>query len=238
MSEVDRSSNQKEEYGQKALISIVPGLIGLILGAVFVGYKSMFSGLGWVLILMGLAAIGYGVSQILNMKKIVSFPVQCPFCKHKNHFTVEPHSDVRCEGCQRSIPIMQGRILLVEQVRCGFCNHLNYYSEKSTGLICEQCNRVVPIAHDGETKASATFEHFTIQDDDRPYDLILSGGSASNEDLVSTLQHMLALNRQQVRQMFDELPVTLLTGVPRKKAELLQAQIEMHHGQSEYKVSS
>lgn len=238
MPSLDRSSNIKEQLGQRALFAIVPGIVGLALGCTLVAYRGMFVALGYLLILMAVAAIVYGAIQFSHMRKITSFPVKCPFCNHKNDFSEEPAEDVRCEGCQRSIPIEAGRILAVEQVRCGFCNHLNYYSEKSTGLICENCNRVVPIANDNENRSKTTFEHYTIQDDDRPYDLILNLGSANNEELVSTLQQMLALNRNQVRQMFDELPVTLLTGIPKKKAELLKAQIDMHNGTAEFRISS
>lgn len=219
-------------------MSIVPGLIAIGLGAVMIKYQGMLVALGFVLSAMGLAAVVYGAIQLGNMKKIPSFPVTCPFCKHKNDFTEEPLNDVRCEGCQRSIPIYEGRVLHVEQVRCGFCNHLNYYSEKSTGLICENCNRIVPIANEGGAQAQSVMQNYTIQDDDRTYDLILAeGGSSHNEDLVSTLQQMLALNRNQVKQMLEDLPVVLLTGIPKKKAELLKAQIEMHHGKAEPRVS-
>lgn len=238
MSHFERSSNIREEFIQKALVSIVPGVIALGIGIVFIVYQGMFVSLGYVLGLMGLAAIVYGVVQVSKSRQIPSFPVKCPFCNHKNDFTEEALEDVRCEGCQRMVPIQGGRILQVWQVRCGFCNHLNYYSEKSTGLICENCNRVVPIANEGGANAQSTFEHYTVHDDDRPYDLVLTdGGPSHNEELVSTLQHMLALNRNQVKDMLDELPVTLLTGIPKKKAELLKAQIEMHHGKADSKVS-
>lgn len=238
MSHLERSSNLKEQLGQRALVSIVPGVIVLGIGILLITYRSVLSTLGIVLVIMAVVAIGYGVMQLSQMKKIPSFPVKCPFCNYKNTFTEEPEGDVRCEGCQRSIPIYEGRILSVEQVRCGFCNHLNYYSEKSTGLICESCNRIVPIANEGGAQAQATMEHYTIQDDNRPYDLILTeGDNVHNEDLVSTLQHMLAMNRNQVKQLLEEAPVVLLTGIPKKKAELLKAQIEMHHGKADYRVS-
>ena len=48
---------------------------------------------------------------------------------------------------------------------------------------------------------------------------------------------MLAMNRNQVKQMLEEAPVVLLTGIPKKKAELLKAQIEMHHGKADTRVS-
>lgn len=235
---MERSSNLKEQLGQRALVAIIPGVIALGIGIVLIAYQSVLATLGIVLCVMAVAAIGYGIYQFSQFKKIPSFPVVCPFCKHKNTFTEDPTTDVRCEGCQRMVPIAEGRILQVWQVRCGYCNHLNYYSEKSTGLICENCNRVVPISNEGGLQAKATFEHYTVHDDDRPYDLVLlAGGPSHNEDLVTTLQQMLALNRNQVKQILDELPSVLLTGVPKKKAELLKAQIEMHHGRADAKVS-
>jgi hypothetical protein len=38
-----------------------------------------------------------------------------------------------------------------------------------------------------------------------------------------------------VKQMLDELPVTLLTGITRRKAEMLKAQISIHDGQTEFR---
>ncbi len=238
MSHLERSSNIKEVYGQRALVSIIPGLIGVAIGAAFIAYHSIFIGLGYVLVFGGIAAIVYGSIQLGHMRKIPSFPVKCPFCGHKNDFTEQPFSDVRCDSCQRMVPISAGRILNISQVRCGYCNHLNYYNEKSTGLICENCNRIVPIAAEAGVQAKATFDHYTVHDDDRPYDLVLSDvGGAHNEDLVTALQQMLALNRNQVKDMFTELPVVLLTGIPKKKAELLKAQIEIHHGKADMRLS-
>jgi hypothetical protein len=49
---------------------------------------------------------------------------------------------------------------------------------------------------------------------------------------------MLALNRNQVKQMLDELPVTMLTGITKKKAEMLQAQLSIHDGEAEIRPIS
>jgi 4'-phosphopantetheinyl transferase EntD len=43
------------------------------------------------------------------------------------------------------------------------------------------------------------------------------------------------LNRNQVKQMLDELPVTLLTGIPRMKAEFLQAQLTANDAVAEFR---
>jgi hypothetical protein len=120
------------------------------------------------------------------------------------------------------------------QVRCGFCNTLNYYSPKTEVLLCEDCNREVPISLDD----SHTPKHiaFARRDDDKLYELVLvSNGGRKTEDLISALQHMLALNRNQVKQMLDELPVTLLTGIPRMKAEMLQTQLSTNDAVAEFR---
>jgi 4'-phosphopantetheinyl transferase EntD len=44
---------------------------------------------------------------------------------------------------------------------------------------------------------------------------------------------MLALNRNQVKQMLEEVPITLLTGIPRMKAEMLQAQLAAHQAHAQ-----
>ncbi|MCU0315352.1 MAG: hypothetical protein MUC92_02035 [Fimbriimonadaceae bacterium] len=236
----ERSENVKEELGSKAFLAIVPGVIALIIGIIMVVYTSRgsaFVGLAWVLVVLGVAAIGYGIYIALQARKVADFPIDCPFCDHRNHLTTKPLEDVRCDGCQRLIPILDGVVLKVFQVRCGFCNHLNYYSEKSTGLICESCDREIPIATDEGAEASKALKTYTFRPDDQLYDLVLVAGGAKQEEIITCLQHMLALNRNQVKQILDETPATLLQGIPRKKAELLKAQIEIHDGKAEFKVT-
>ena len=55
------------------------------------------------------------------------------------------------------------------------------------------------------------------------------------EEVINTLQHMLALNRNQVKAMLEDLPVTLLTGIPRKKAEMLKAQLATHDAAADFR---
>ncbi|MCE9557511.1 MAG: ribosomal protein L7/L12 [Armatimonadetes bacterium] len=126
------------------------------------------------------------------------------------------------------IPVQDGKILAVQQVRCGFCNHLNYYNETSVGLICEECDREIPIATVDGQLAPKSFHMFTRHDDDKYYDLVLLEAGKKTEEVISCLQHMLALNRNQVKQMLDELPVTLLTGINKMKADMLNAQLSAH----------
>ncbi len=232
---IERSSNIREEILQRSILSIVPGLVLIVLGAVMASYPGLWTPLGWVLLAIGVAAGGYGAAQLVQLRKVRSFPVLCPFCSHKNEFVAAVESDVRCEECNRMVPIQNGQVMEVFQVRCGFCNALNHYTSKSTGLLCEDCNRVIPIAVEEGRQASAAFSAYATVDDEQTYELVLTGGGAKSEDLVSCLQHMLALNRNQVKQILEEAPVVLLTGIPKKKAELLRAQICLHHGEAEFK---
>ncbi len=236
MPQVERSSDVKEQLGTRAFLTLLPAVIMLVLGGLMFYYKGMLMYLGILLLLGGAALLVYGIIQLGKLKKVTDVKLSCPFCDHVNHLVEKPMSDVRCVGCLRQIPIVDGVTLRVFQVRCGFCNHLNFYSEKSTGLICEECDRVIPISTDDNSPTKKTFEHFTVHDDNSVYDLILLDGQ-KGEDLIGCLQKMLALNRNQVKQMMEEMPVTLLSGIPKKKAELLKAQIEMHHGKAEFKSS-
>ena len=67
------------------------------------------------------------------------------------------------------------------------------------------------------------------------YEFILVAHGHKTEDLIESLQRMLALNRNQVKQMLQELPVTLLTGITRQKAEMLQAQLALHEAATEFR---
>jgi ribosomal protein L7/L12 len=121
------------------------------------------------------------------------------------------------------------------QVRCGSCNALNFYSEKSEVLLCEECNREISISLDDDRAPKRIA--YARRDDDKLYELVLlSNGGHKTEELISALQHMLALNRNQVKQMLDELPVTLLSGIPRMKAEMLQTQLTANDAVAEFKA--
>ncbi len=80
------------------------------------------------------------------------------------------------------------------------------------------------------------FEAYTLKDDNHPYDLILTA-APENEEMIKCLQTMLALNRNQVKDIIEDLPQVLLQGIPRKKAELLMAQISVHKGTADIKIS-
>lgn len=237
---IEQAANAKERVAADAITALAPGVIVLLFAAVVWYYQKSqqgwFTSLGMVLALIGLALIGYGLFKMNKVRQIDCHPIDCPFCEKTNVLTQKPDHDFRCVHCNRDVPVENGKVLNVYQVRCGFCNTLNYYSDKSTGLICESCDREIPIATDEETHAKKVFEAYTVHDDDQPYDLILLQ-APDNEDMVKTLQQMLALNRNQVKDIIDDLPQTLLTGIPKKKAELLTAQIAVHKGKAESKVS-
>ena len=59
-----------------------------------------------------------------------------------------PEEDFPCLRCIRMIPVVDGKPLAVSQVRCGYCNELNFYSDKTEVLLCEKCNHEIPIAFD------------------------------------------------------------------------------------------
>lgn len=231
----------QEEFASNAIIALIPGLGIAGIGAVMLFYQLKQGGLlvalAGVIIFIGIAVAAWGVFQASRAKKVESYKVECPFCNRPNHLTRQPNEDFRCSECNREVPVAEdGTILAVYQVRCGYCNTLNYYSEKSTGLICEECDREIPIATDEETHAKKMFEAYTLKDDNHPYDLILNA-APENEEMIKCLQTMLALNRNQVKDIIEDLPQVLLQGIPKKKAELLMAQISGHKGQADIKIS-
>ena len=239
MNEFDRSSNLREERMQKALMALIPGVILILLAVVLFMYASGWTlGLRWIILLAGVVATAFGIKNLLDMKKIEVHKVTCPFCEGSNSFTEEPMSDVRCNKCNRQIPIVDGRVLKVWQVRCGFCNTLNYYSEKSIGLICEECDREIPISteDDGRQASQAMHTYSRHDDDNAPSNLVLVEAGPKIEEMIPVLQKMLALNRNQVKEIIDQTPTVLLQGIPKKKAELLRTQIESHGGHAKAEV--
>jgi len=232
MADVQRSSDVVEAFSERALLAGIGGLVSVAIGAVLMYYGGMGIGLGVVLAVAGVVGIVYAVYEVSKARQVDSYPVECPYCNKTNRLTAKPEKDFTCRECHRLVPVQDGRILRVFQVRCGFCNELNWYSEKSEGLLCESCNHEIPIAtaSGAPSRASA----YAVQEDSQLYELVLLAHDHHTDDLINCLQHMLALNRNQVKDMLTELPATLLTGIPRKKAELLKAQLQLHHGVAEF----
>jgi len=223
-----------EVHGENIVIYAGGAIAAFIFGGLMLRYEGthgMFSSLAYVSLLIGVGLIGYALKRALSIRKVRYVYYTCPYCETGNALTEEAADDFLCIDCSRLIPVKEGKILPVEQVRCGFCNTLNYYNEKTDVLLCENCNHEVPLAHDeGHVSKKKIASGFAVEEDDRPYELILVAHGPKTDDLIQTLQTMLALNRNQVKDMLTELPVTLLTGIPKKKAQMLQAQLSIHDG--------
>lgn len=237
MAKVRRRSDVIELHSERALLFGVCSLISLIGGIVLFRYRGAgyLTGLALVMITAGLIGLGYAIYCAWQVKKVHQFDVSCPYCQEVNALTEPPAADFTCVGCNRFIPIMDSQVMEVMQVRCGFCNTLNYYSEKTEVLLCENCNRDIPISTSAEGPTKKSF--FAVVDDESMYELTLVAGNPHKvEELINSLQHMLALNRNQVKQMMEDLPVTLLQGINRRKGEMLQAQLAASGGDAELRA--
>lgn len=211
----------------------IGGAILLAIGIVLFLFRGegTFTILSIMLLTGGISAVLYGFYCAMQVRKVTSYEVVCPYCNSKVNLLTAPDRDVSCRSCLRMIPIVDGKPIKVTQVRCGYCNALNYYSDKTIALLCEECNHEIPISRaDGQTSHS----RFAVQDDDKTYELRLVAFEHASEELVTALQQSLALNRNQVKQILQELPCTLLTGIPRKKAEMLSAQLTRHGATCQY----
>jgi uncharacterized protein YbaR (Trm112 family) len=239
MPSIQRTTDLIELIAERAITFAFGGLAGLIFAAVLIRYRGetgVFVPLAVVIILISLPVTVFAIYEATKIRKVKSHPVVCPFCESNNELVEAPDSDINCRSCNRMIPITDGKILGVDQVRCGFCNSLNYYSEKTDVLLCEECNHEIPIAGDDSRPAKSMPSFYAVHDDDAMYELVLVAHGYKTEDLINTLQHMLALNRSQVKQILGELPAVLLTGINRKKAEMLKAQLSINDGFAEYRA--
>lgn len=239
-----RKSDVIETIGEKAVGFSVLGVIAIIIGLLLSRYTHLplgeyIVGMSWVLIVGGVGMIGFSIYCGHEMRKVTGFRVTCPYCSGTNVLTEPPDNDFKCSNCHRVIPVKEHEVLPVFQVRCGYCNELNFYSEKNEVLICEKCDHEIPLVSEEEGKEIKHVpKAYAVTDDERLYELVLVNHSGHREELISALQHMLALNRNQVKELLDEVPVTLLTGITRKKAELLQAQLSIHGAGAEYRPLS
>ncbi|CAN5374240.1 hypothetical protein BH11ARM2_BH11ARM2_20140 [soil metagenome] len=244
MNKIQRVSDVIEILGEKSLLLGGGGVALLGLGGFAIRYQG-FGGanlpLQAMLLLGGTGLIGYAAYTALQIRKVPTVGIVCPYCDARNHLTEQPTEDFRCTSCHRMVPLLEGKILEVHQVRCGYCNALNFYSDKTDVLLCEECNREVPISRDDDPNRpqKKLMPGFAVSnEEDALYDLVLLDGGPKNEEMVECLQHMLALNRNQVKNILSETPTVLLTGISRRKAELLKAQIQMHDGKADAQRSS
>lgn len=236
MRRVFRRRDILEDHGSIAIVFGLTGLVVIVLGGLLIYYRGsgMFIGLGWVMLLAGLGGAGYAVYHIMQIKKVTFVPIECPYCRATNKLTEHPLSDIACEVCNRMIPIVDGQILPVEQVRCGFCNALNYYSPKTEVLICETCDHEIPISGEEGKTTKKLPKGFVAFEDENLYELILIEAGPKTEEIIPVLQQMLALNRNQVKDLIQDLPQSLLRGIPLKKAEILQTQLAIHAARAEF----
>lgn len=215
------------------------GLLGaglLALGLLLWRYRGegYTDGLIVVLVLAGAGLLVYAVRHAWKARGVRLFVVRCPYCNEKIRLTAPPVEDFSCTGCSRMVPVLDGAPLEIHQVRCGYCNALNYYSDKTELLLCEQCNHEVPISqHEGGTQRHVP-KAYVVTEDDQMYELVLTAAGPKTEEVIEALQHILAANRSQVKQMLESLPVTLLRGIPRRKAEILQTQLAVHDAVAEF----
>ncbi|MBA3727083.1 MAG: hypothetical protein H0W86_11725 [Armatimonadetes bacterium] len=244
-----KRSDVIEGQWEKAITWGIFGLLSLLLGLIIFKYGDgwfqfgKFQGLDLTAIsypFLGLASILilYAIAKAASSRKVTSYTATCPYCGHDTMFVEQPMDDFACEDCHRRVPVMDGNVLDVTGIRCGFCGALNFMSDKTKVLICEECDREIPLldAKTGEMRHAA--KGYARVDDDAVYELMLVGVGKDREALINSLQHMLAMTRNQVKDMLDNLPAPMLKGINRRKAEMLTAQIEANEGRAEYRPMS
>ena len=235
MPSVERSTDLVEERSETAVIWGGGALALFVIGGIFWYFQRDGGALiyfGMLLCLMGAGCGGYAVYSLMQIRKVPHFDYGCPYCKANNRLAAEPEADFTCVECHRLIPVHDRKVLPVHRVVCGYCREPNYYSDKTIVLLCESCNHEIPISR---ADGSVAHSKFAVQDDVRTYELQLTGFEHGSEELITCLQQMLALNRNQVKDMLTSLPVVLLSGIPKKKAEMLSAQLAVHHAASNFR---
>lgn len=243
-----RRSDVIEGQWEKAITWAVLGVLALIVGLLLYFYNDNwfafrdFQGLdiriaSYPFLVIGSLLLVYAGSRVMGGKRVKSFLSTCPYCGHDSEFAEEPQTDFVCEECSRRVPVQDGKVLDVTGVRCGFCGALNFMSEKTKVLICEDCDREIPLLDPNTGEMRHVAKGFARVDDNALYDLVLVRVGRDKEPLINSLQHILAMTRNQVKDLLDKLPATLLTGINRRKAEMLRAQIEANEGETDLRVS-
>lgn len=235
MPKAEKTSDVIEARAEFGLEWLIGGLIALAIGVVLWIYRGEGTLIGLALVLLagGAGASAYGSFILIKAKNVPSVDVVCSYCQKTNKLTAPPEEGFLCSFCHRRVPVRDGKPLPVFQVRCGYCNELNYYNETTEILICENCNHEIPIAQEEGRPRKHLPRGFVAQEDTSLYELVLVEANPRHEGQIGALQHILALNRNQVKEIMASTPAVLLTGIPRKKAEMLQAQLRVHEARAE-----
>jgi len=222
---------------EKFLVFGIGGGIAIAFAALLYRFRGdgEMLGLVWVLGLGGSASICLALFSVWEVRKIKKFDVRCPYCTEVNVMTAAPEDDFPCVHCNRILPVQDGQVMRVFEIRCGACDTVNYYSAKTELLLCEECNRRIDLLPEGPSSRQIPKNFVPIEEDLNPYELILVDPGNKTEEVAEVLQHMLALNRSQVKQIMVDAPVRLLTGITRRKAEVLQIQLAAHDASAEFR---
>ena len=243
-----RRSDIIERQWEKAITWAVLGILVLIVGLLLYFYnenwfafeKLNFQGLdiraaSYPFLIVGGLMLLYAGTRVVGGKSVKSFLSTCPYCGHDSEFAEEPQTDFICEECTRRVPVQDGKVLDITGVRCGFCGALNFMSEKTKVLICEECHREIPLLDPNTGEMRHVAKGYARVDDSTLYDLVLIKVGRDREPLINSLQHILSMTRNQVKELLEELPATLIKGINRRKGEMLRAQIEANEGEVEFR---
>src|SRR5438105_11483481 len=137
-------------WGIFALLSLILGLMIFKYGSGWFAYGKEYQGLDFTVAAYPLFALCpilfyMSIRKALSGRKETGYTATCPYCGHETVFVSEPMDDFSCEDCHRRVPVLDGKVLDISGVRCGFCGALNFMSEKTKVLICEECDREIPL---------------------------------------------------------------------------------------------
>ncbi|MCL6624500.1 MAG: ribosomal protein L7/L12 [Fimbriimonadales bacterium] len=257
MAKPEKRSEVIEVHWENALIWGTLALLSLVIGLLFLHYGKIESlqkgeagfevapvpwldlrSFSWPFFGAAPLLLAYAVYRALASRKEPSYTVACSYCGYEMVFVEPPQDDFVCDECHRRVPVKDGRVLEVTGVTCGYCGALNYMSEKTEVLICEQCDREIPLLDPETGEMRHVPKGFARVDDESVYELVLVDVGRDREEVITSLQHMLGLTRPQVKDLLEELPVVLLRGINRRKAEMLRAQLEASGAIAEFRPVS
>ncbi len=162
MPRIPRASDVIEILSEQSLSFAFGGIVSIALGGLLLRYRGAGSliNLAYLLIAAGACAIVWAIVCALKVRKVTTFDLNCPYCDELNVLVAPPEEDFPCIKCIRMIPVVDGKPLAVSQVRCGYCNELNFYSDKTEEFLwhAKKCN-----ARDSESHSMTRGPRKTIR---------------------------------------------------------------------------
>jgi ribosomal protein L7/L12 len=161
------------------------------------------------------------VAGYLKVKRTVDMPMvsaHCPYCGGATEFPEYPTEDYTCEKCHRRVYFENGKMVEAKDVECTVCKAVHKVAVTAKSYTCDRCNRTLRL--DDPTKGVVATAETTVG---QAFDVVLTEVGRNTTGVAMALQNVLVCNLPEARRQMQDLPLTIVKGVPERKADAVRS---------------